>query len=457
MTDEKTIATVDESPTPRRRTGIKNLLPGLPERGKIKIGQKGQTRKSQHGNEFQMPAKLDHFIVTSLERGEDNNFRRDEHVHRDVLGTDKPTEIPIVLIYDEIDLNFQTRYAAYKGRHLWCTGDGVEARRMTNKGDPNQGTPPQYEQVQCPCHRQDPAYTGKDKCKINGTLSVMIQGAEAIGGVWKLRTTSYNSVVGILSSLQLIQRITGGPLAGIPLTLTLSPKAVTDPVQGGQQTVYVVGIEYRGQMESLRDEGHQILLNRHQHGVRIQHIEDEARQLLELAPRNYAGPDSVDDDLDEFYPEAAKDRDSVVDEAPAAGTGGGAPGGASGGPSGGGADALNATVADSEDDTQGRTLDGSASEGEDAGDDEGGEGGQRIAGRKTYWVDIHSGDKAIIEKGQPIPEHGETVSKKQYESMIAEAEGSEPEGGEPEGGESEPDNGGQRESHAGDGPLGDIF
>lgn len=296
------IPTVDpDQPAPaRRRMGIKNLAPGLVERGKIKIGNKGQMRKSSQGNEFQAPQKIDHFLITTMERGPDNNFLRDEKLHA-LLG-DRPREIPVVLIYDDIDLNFQTRYSAYNGRTLWCSGDGETARRMYKPSE--NGQPAEFREGSCPCIRQSPTYTGRDKCKINGTLSVMIQGAEAIGGVWKLRTTSYNSVVGILSSLALIKRITGGPLAGIPLMMTLTPKAVADPISGRQQTVYVVGIEYRGGMEALQNQGHQLLLSRTTHNLRIEHIEDEARQLISLQPSNYAAPDSVAEELEEFYPEA---------------------------------------------------------------------------------------------------------------------------------------------------------
>src|SRR3954464_7329989 len=112
---------------PRRQMAIKNLFPQLPERGKIKIGKKGPVRQSGGGRDFQPPVKLDHFIVTSLTRGEDGNFLPDKAI-MDKLGP-KPTEIPIRLIYDDPTLNFPTRYACYIGRALWCSGDGEVAVR----------------------------------------------------------------------------------------------------------------------------------------------------------------------------------------------------------------------------------------------------------------------------------------------------------------------------------------
>ncbi len=61
---------------------IKGLSPGLPERGKIKIGYKGKTITSAKGNEFQPPKKLDHFFVTTLERDKDGNFKHDKAIHK---------------------------------------------------------------------------------------------------------------------------------------------------------------------------------------------------------------------------------------------------------------------------------------------------------------------------------------------------------------------------------------
>lgn len=281
-----------------RPIGIKGLTPGLLERGKIKIGIKGAVRQTRDGNSsYQLPQKLDHFIVTSTVRGADGNFQHDSDVMQ-LLGA-KPTEIPIRLVYDDIDLNFPARYACYQGKTLFCTGDGERARRARIKSDKVDG----YDMVPCTCERQDPSYEGKDKCKITGTLSVMIDGAAAVGGVWKFRTTSYNSVVGIMSSLAMISRISGGRLAGIPLTMKLTAKTVQEPVTGSQQTIYVVGIEYKGTVEQLRDSGYKALLDDKTHGARIEDIERHARLLIAQQHDEYEV--EADDIADEFFPEQA--------------------------------------------------------------------------------------------------------------------------------------------------------
>ena len=279
-----------------RSMAIKNLTVGLPERGKIKIGIKGEMRKSARGNEFQPPQKLDHFVITTLQRDESGNFVKDRSAH-EKYG-DKPVELPVRMIYDDPDLNFPTRYACYKGRTLWCSGDGESAQRLRDDGKGHQT-------VSCTCERQDPNYKGPEKCKMNGKLSVLLEGLGGVGGVWALRTTSYNSIVGISSSLKFIRSITGGPMAGLPLRLTLRAKQVTDP-DGKQQTVYVAGVEFDGDIPALQQLGHQIALDRATTHLSIENIEAEARRLLLAAPEStpLAGDDN-DDVVQEFYPDQA--------------------------------------------------------------------------------------------------------------------------------------------------------
>lgn len=289
-------------PRQRNTMMIKNLCPGLVELGKIKIGNKGVLRKSQSGTDWQAPQKLDHFLITTNERGADNNFILDNFLHG-ILG-DSPKIIPVRLIYDDISLNFATRYICYYGKTVFCSGDGEEAQRLQKDGT--------HKTIVCPCERQDPKFTGDDgkgkgKCKINGILSVIIDGAQAVGGVWKFRTTSYNSVVGILSSLALIQRIAGGRLAGIPLNMTVSPKTVANPVDGKQQTIYVVGLQYTGTIDTLRDTGYQIAITEAKHGISMSRIEEDARLMLTHKPIGGAGlgDDNDQDVIEEFYPEEA--------------------------------------------------------------------------------------------------------------------------------------------------------
>lgn len=282
---------------PGRSLMIQNLLPGLPERGKIKIGVKGREVTSKRGNAFQPPQKLDHFVVTTLERGPDGNFVRDEAIHAK-LG-DKPTRIPILLLYNDIELNFQSRYACFQGRKVWCSGDGDKAHRLNRDG---KGTG----LVDCTCERIEWDYPGQDKCKFNGTLSMMIQGAGGLGGVWKFRTTSVNSVRNLTGSMQLIKAASGGLLAGLPLDLVLTPKAAILP-DGKQSTVYVVSVEFAGTVDELRAISHERALADAHHAGRMVSVEAEARRLL-AGPQAGTGvfqEEDGDDVVHEFYPEQA--------------------------------------------------------------------------------------------------------------------------------------------------------
>jgi hypothetical protein len=204
----------------------------------------------------------------------------------------KLKELPVMLLYNDPDINFQTRYSCYTGNRLWCCGDGEGAQRLGEDG--------KYQAVPCPCLRLEANYTGKDKCKPNGTLQVLLQGVDRIGGVWKFRTTSWNSVHSIMSSLKLIQAITGGVLAGIPLKLVLSPKTVTIPGTGQNMIVYVVSLEFPGTEQELAKIGYDIAKRRADHRAKMDQIEAEARKALEHLEET---PEEMREVQEEFYPE----------------------------------------------------------------------------------------------------------------------------------------------------------
>lgn len=287
----------------QKSLSIKNVMPGLVERGKIKIGMKGEWRKKKDGGQFQLPKKLDHFIITSLERGEDNNLVKDAAFH-ELIDDNEPKQLKIRLLYDAIDLNFQTRYACYAGRTLSCSGDGESARHLKSKTE--------YEDIPCPCPRQAPDYAGKDKCKINGTLSALLDEAQSVGGVWKFRTTSYNSVIGILSSLSLIKTFTGGALAGLPLIMTIQPKTVPNPIDGKLQTIQIVNIEFIGNIQTLKEAGLKLLIENKKHEIRVDNIEAEVRKLLTYEPQDLN--DTVEETINEFYPDQnAEETPALVD------------------------------------------------------------------------------------------------------------------------------------------------
>ena len=110
----------------KRREG-QNFM--MAEVGKIKIGKKGEKKKSKAGNDYHQPVRLREFIVTTTEKGEDKNFLPDDQVMKALSPKGDPIkEIPIKLMFDDIDLNFRTAYAWYSGKRRQCTGDGERAQ-----------------------------------------------------------------------------------------------------------------------------------------------------------------------------------------------------------------------------------------------------------------------------------------------------------------------------------------
>lgn len=269
-----------------KKPQIQGLIPGLTEIGKIKIGCKGETRQGASGP-WQLPVKLDHFIITTLARGADGNFLRDIDLYKRLGFDDKPREVPIILLFDDLNLNFQSRYVRYDGKTLACSGDGEAAITAEHKIIP------------CPCPKKDPGYKGKDKCKMHGCLSCLIAGAGTIGGVWKFRTTGYNSTVGLLSSLTLISSMTGGILAGLPLRLRVMPKVATNPDDGKSVTIYVVGVTFAGDMGELQKSALTIVQSKETYRQRLQHVEDEVRKMISVDADLI---DQAGDIVDEHYP-----------------------------------------------------------------------------------------------------------------------------------------------------------
>lgn len=273
---------------------IKNMPPRMAERGKIKIGMKGADKETKYGKTFQQPIKLDYFRVTTMDTDENNNFIVDPNAIE--LFGEKPTTLPVRLLFNDVEKNFMSRYAVYQGRKLWCSGDGHKAQRRNGTGMVDHP---------CPCPLVAPDYTGKDKCKVNGNLSVIIDGMPGVGGVWSFRTTSYNSVQNLMSAMGQIQAITGGQLAGIPLNLVLRTKMASSPTDGAIQKIHIVSLEFPGSMDELEEIGMAKLRKKLEHQIEVRQLEDRVQRLLLPSPTSgvFDGDDE-DEIAAEFYPQS---------------------------------------------------------------------------------------------------------------------------------------------------------
>lgn len=272
---------------------VRDMLPGLTEVGRIKIGKKGDLVTSRDGKAFQPPKKQDYFTITTVQRDADNNFVRDDAIHAQIGP--KPREIEVRLLFNDPWANFQSRYIAFDGKSAWCSGDGHEATRRNELRSTNRAT----HKVSCTCEHLDPK--GKEPhCKINGRLSVLLDHGHTVGGVWTFRTTSWNSIRQIQDSLRLLAFATKGQLAGLPFVLTIKPKQVT-MADGRVNTIQVVGIEYRGSFQDLRQEAERAAASDVKYGRRIRTLDAEAKLLT--APID--ADDEDGDVISEFYPTAA--------------------------------------------------------------------------------------------------------------------------------------------------------
>jgi len=184
----------------------------LSEKGKIKIGYRGKEVESTGGKKFCPPKKLNYFVVTTTERlAETGNFAKDEEVMAKLPP--EPKELKIRLPFDDIDLNFHTSFAMYKGNKCVCRGDGEKADCFDN------GV-----RKQIVCDPENCPHLQKEECKPTGILSCFLAECLEIGAVYKFRTHSWYSVSGIGASLLYLSGLTKGILQGLPLVLKIVKK-----------------------------------------------------------------------------------------------------------------------------------------------------------------------------------------------------------------------------------------
>ncbi len=172
----------------QRVTTIKGLSEKrrLPRLGVIRLGIK---KKSAKGLEY--PAETDYFVVP-------------DEVKK-VYG-EKPTELDVMIPLNELESVFPCAYKHYgSSKGLKCTGDGEKAWRVNEESK-------EMEEISCPCHLLD-----QKKCSQSGTLNVILQKIN-VGGVYQIRTSSFNSIVDINSGIDYVHAIVGR-VAMVPLKL----------------------------------------------------------------------------------------------------------------------------------------------------------------------------------------------------------------------------------------------
>ena len=245
---------------------ISDLTPQLPEIGKIKIGTR--VVKIVNGKDIKIPKKLDHFVVTTTLRNETDDLIPDKFVMGKI--GDKCVELPIYLLYDDITLNLISYYGWFTQSKLHCIGNGRTGIEYLESGA--------VKRVVCDPDRCK-SY-GEKKCKPHGKLSVILPEANNVGGVYVYRTTSWNSIKQLLSSMALVKRAAGDLLAGIPLTLKLMKMQVKPKGQDKKRNTWVAHISFAGTVPELQDAGFGEMQRRVAMHTNMLEIESEAKKAL---------------------------------------------------------------------------------------------------------------------------------------------------------------------------------
>ena len=237
---------------------IHSLTPRLAEVGKIKIGGKSE-RKT--GTGFLLPEKYDHFEIATLMKDAEGRLVMDDEMNK-TIGVDCKA-LDIYLCYDDPTMNMPTFYSWFVKSKLVCMGNGEKAMRTQEDGSKEERE----------CNPKTCAAYKEKRCKPYGRLSVILASANRIGGTYIFRTTSWNTIRNVLSSMAFIRTITGGVLAGIPLRMTLLPMTVNPHDVGHNVKIYVVNIEFSGKMDDLKQSAAIEVERRMQLGMNMKSIE----------------------------------------------------------------------------------------------------------------------------------------------------------------------------------------
>ena len=273
----------------------KGLTIRFAEVGKIKIGGLGEKRTSKNNKEFRLPVRFNHFIVTTTEKGPDGNFMIDTAIMKKLAP--EPKEIPIRLPFDDIDMNFYTTFSYYHGAKRVCWGDGRTAtRRVENESEKIIECNPQK------CPYLQPDENGQTRCKPSGILSCHIPISMEVGGIYRFRTHSWNSVSNILAALQYFAENTNGVLQGLPLKLKFLKKSTQEHGNVNVVTVVLDGIELAKMRELALEE----YKNRLELNIDMQQLENKAKAIGFLDDK-----DDPEDVEAEFYPVVEQDKNGV--------------------------------------------------------------------------------------------------------------------------------------------------
>lgn len=282
------------------------------EIGKIKIGGLGETRRVQGSDRtWRMPAKYDHFVVTTMNRNEQGDLLPDiklmEKLKAEYGDSDgKVRVLPIQVLSDDIDDILQSSYLFYSGRKLAARSDGKVLTRWLDFEKRCWLEKP----VDEPWTDEWKNRTDKDGnrlFKLNTIFNCVITASDAKwGGIYRFRTTSQITSEQLVSTLLALKDLTGGVLRGLPLRLAVRPMRVNPMGKDGKRTssvVHVVHVELHGSdIMAVRRMALDYAKFELENRSAIEHSRIEYKKLL-AAPGYYESPSEHAQIAAEFYPD----------------------------------------------------------------------------------------------------------------------------------------------------------
>lgn len=181
-----------------------------PVRIEIKYGRKNGNR----------PMRLEHFLVVDRIKDSDNNWRPIPEVHA-ALDDERPTEVPITLMSDNIQENFAMFRSFFLKGTLMCGSQYGQSTALRRARDGKMVEPYEVD-----CSSSCPYWQSEDKqaqCDISATLYFKLYKSLPRSnefGVCRMKGTYAQRYM--VGSLNIIHNMTNGILANLPLKLCMN-------------------------------------------------------------------------------------------------------------------------------------------------------------------------------------------------------------------------------------------
>ncbi len=206
--------------------GLTNRPAMFPEIGQIRKG----SPKDERG---QMGRDLTYFRIEVDEREAETKKAINEKYG------EKPTELPIVLAFNEVERVWDSWYEAYTAGRLVARADG---EYFTYKIDVQTGEV-LTKNEQIPFDKDTPVgfYTNKNEkqvpifCKPVGRLRVVLPDLQRLA-YFTVITTSIHDIIYLSGQINAVAMFNQGRIAGIPLILKRRPKMISCPNKDGSRT-----------------------------------------------------------------------------------------------------------------------------------------------------------------------------------------------------------------------------